>query len=285
MGITDCHVHINPLWEMRPEVRAAMGRGGPAAEVERFLRDPAAFLGYLDSAGVERAVLVNYVSPEVIGYSEKSNEFVLEYCAHDPDRLIAVGSVLPSHPDVAGELRRLIGTGLRGVKVHPPHQLYAPNDYLGGRSPGLRALYATCEELRVPVIVHTGTSMFPGARNRFADPMLVEDVAVDFPKLTLVLAHGGRPFWTEQAVFLVRRFPQVYLDVSSVPPSRIPKYFPELERIAERVLFGSDWPGPGVRDIGENLRAFQELPYAGATIDRILTENPEKVFPRRRGAS
>lgn len=281
MGITDCHVHINPLWEMRPEVRASMGRGGPSAEVDRFLKDPAAFLAYLDTAGVERAVLVNYVSPEVIGYTEKSNEFVLEYTAHDPERLIAVGSVLPSHPDVAGELRRLVARGLRGVKVHPPHQLYAPNEYLGGRLPGLRALYATCEELGVPVLVHTGTSMFPGARNRFADPLLVEDVAVDFPRLTLVLAHGGRPFWTEQAVFLVRRFPQVYLDVSSVPPSRIPKYFPELERISERVLFGSDWPGPGVRDIGENLRAFQELPYAGSTIQRILTENPERVFPRR----
>jgi uncharacterized protein len=281
VGVTDCHVHINPLWEMRPEVRAAMGRSGSVGEVERYLRDPAAFLEYLDRSGVERAVLVNYVSPKVIGYTEKSNDFVLEYCAHDPERLIAVGSVLPSHTDVERELRRLFERGLRAIKVHPPHQLFAPNAYLDGQLPGLETLYATCQELGLPVIIHTGTSMFPAARNRFAEPMLVEDVAIDFPRLTIVLAHGGRPFWTEQAVFLVRRFPQVYLDVSSVPPARLPKYFPDLERISERVLFGSDWPGPGVRDIGENLRAFQELPFAGATLERILRENPEKVFPRR----
>ncbi|MCI4341032.1 MAG: amidohydrolase family protein [Thermoplasmata archaeon] len=280
MGITDCHVHINPLWEMRPEIRSAMGRGGPPPEVERYLREPRAFLEYLDRVGVERAVLVNYVSPEVVGYSEATNPFVLEYCATDPVRLIAVGSVLPTHANPAAEVKRLHAAGLRGIKVHPPHQLFAPNAYVDGTLPGLRGIYATCEQLGLPVIVHTGTSVFPGARNRLAEPMLVEDVAIDFPRLTLVLAHGGRPFWTEQAMFLARRFPRVFLDVSSVPPARIPRYFPELERVAEQVLFGSDWPGPGVRDIGENLRAFRELPYSGRVIEQILTENPERVFPR-----
>ncbi|MGI0052690.1 MAG: hypothetical protein ACRECR_00310, partial [Thermoplasmata archaeon] len=61
-GITDCHVHINPLWEMRPEVRARMGHEGAAGEVDAMLRDPPAFLAYLDRFGVDRAVLVNYIS-------------------------------------------------------------------------------------------------------------------------------------------------------------------------------------------------------------------------------
>ncbi|MCI4363181.1 MAG: amidohydrolase family protein [Thermoplasmata archaeon] len=282
--MTDCHVHINPLWEMRPEVRAKMGRAGSAEELERYLRDPSAFLGYLDRCGVERAVLVNYVSHEVVGYTEKSNDFVLDYCEADPTRLIAVGSVLPTHLNPARELERLHAAGLRGLKIHPPHQLFAPNAYLSGELPGLRAIYERCETLGLPVIFHTGTSVFPKARNRLAEPLLVEDVAVDFPRLTIVLAHGGRPFWMEQAMFLVRRFPHVFLDISSVPPSRILRYFPELERVADRVLFGSDWPGPGVKDIGENLREFRALPLPPATIDRILTENPERVFPRSAAA-
>src|SRR5580693_4298627 len=116
MGITDCHVHINPLWEMRPEVRAKMHTGGPAAEIDRYLKDPKAFLGYLDRCGVERAVLVNYVSPEVIGYTERSNPFVLDYCRSNPERLIPVGSVLPTHPEPGLELRRLHALGLRGIK-------------------------------------------------------------------------------------------------------------------------------------------------------------------------
>lgn len=281
MGVTDCHVHINPVWEMRPEARAIVGRAGHGAEVERYLKDPAAFLAYLDRCGVERAVLVNYIARETVGYTEATNDFVAAYCRADPKRLLAVGSVLPTHPDPGAEVERLVTRlGIRALKVHPPHQLLAPNGYLDGTAPGLRAIYAACEDLRVPVIVHTGTSVFPGARNKYGAPMLVEDVAIDFPRLTIVLAHGGRPLWTAEAMFLARRFPNVFLDISSVPPSRLLEYFPTLERLAEKVLFGSDWPGPGVRDIGENLAAFRSLPLPPATIERILTLNAEAVFPR-----
>jgi uncharacterized protein len=90
--------------------------------------------------------------------------------------------------------------------------------------------------------------------------------------------------WMNQAMFLARRFANVYLEVSSVPPPRLLAYFPDLDRLAPKLLFGSDWPGPGVKDIGENLRAFEALPLARTTIDRALHENPERVFPRS-GAS
>lgn len=282
MGVTDCHVHVNPLHEMRPDVRGMLRNDGPAAEAERYLADPRAFLDYLDRCGVDRAVLVNYVSPEVVGYTERTNDFVLEFVRADPERLVAVGSVLPSHPDPGAEVERLHRAGLRALKIHPPHQLFAPNDYLHGLA-GLRAIYAACERLRLPVIVHTGTSVFPRARNRYGHPMLVEDVAIDFPELTIVLAHGGRPFWTAEAMFLARRFPRVYLEVSSVPPGRLLHYFPELPKLAGKILFGSDWPGPGVRDIGENLREFSALPLPAGLVASATTSTPEQVFPRIAG--
>ncbi len=282
MGVTDCHVHINPIWEMRPEARAIFGNVAPEEGRLAYQNDPAAFLSYLDRSGVDRAVLINYVSPDVVGYTEKTNDFVAEYVRHDPERLVAVGGLLPTHPDPGAEVERLVTRlGLRGIKLHPPHQGFAPNAYVDGRLPGLKAIYAACERLGVPVIVHTGTSVFPGARNRFAEPLLVEDVAVDFPDLTLVLAHGGRPLWMAEAMFLARRFPRVYLELSSIPPARLLDYFPDLSRLAPKVLFGSDWPGPGVRDIGENLRAFRALPLPDEVKRRILEENPETVFPRR----
>lgn len=282
MGVTDCHVHINPVWEMRAEARAIFGqREGPAREAEAYARDPGKFLAYLDRAGVERAVLINYVAPEVVGYTEAANDFVSEYARADPERLIAVGSVLPSHRDPGAEVERLVRRlGIRGIKIHPPHQGFAPNAYEDGRQPGLRAIYAACERLGVPVIIHTGTSVFPKARNRLAQPLLVEDVAIDFPQLTIVLAHGGRPLWMAEAMFLVRRFPNVYLELSSIPPGKLLTYFPELERVASRTLFGSDWPGPGVRDLGENLAAFRTLPLPPAVQAAILEENPRRVFPR-----
>jgi uncharacterized protein len=280
MGVTDCHVHINPLWEMRPDAVRLLGRVDP--EAARFVRDPRAFLEYLDACGVERAVLINYVAPEVIGYTEAANTFVSEYARTDPDRLVAVGGIRPDHPEPEREIERLMGTlGIRALKLHPPHQLFFPNAYTDGRLPALRTIYATCERLRLPVIVHTGTSIFPRARNKFADPIYVEDLAVDFPDLTIVLAHGGRPIWMNTAVFLARRFPNVWLELSGIPPSRALEYFPQLGRFADKVLFGTDWPGPGVTDIRRNLDDFRALPIPPDAQRKILEENPRRVFPPR----
>jgi uncharacterized protein len=106
----------------------------------------------------------------------------------------------------------------------------------------------------------------------------VDDVAVDFPDLTIVIAHGGRPLWMEQAFFLVRRFPQVYMDVSSIPPKAILRYFPRLAEVADKVLYGSDWPAPGVRSMGDNLREFRGLDLPADAFRKMLTDNAAKVF-------
>jgi uncharacterized protein len=281
MGITDCHVHINPQWEMRPDAVRLLAHSD--ADALRYLKEPSHFLDYLDRCGVERAVLVNYVAPDVIGYTEKANEFASEYARANPDRLIATGGIRPDHPDPEREVARLVDSlGLRALKLHPPHQLFRPNAYTDGSMPRLREVYAACERLHLPLIVHTGTSVFPRARNKFADPLFVEDVAIDFPDLTIVLAHGGRPLWTETATFLARRFPNVWLEVSGIPPARLIHYFPRLPELADKVLFGTDWPGPGVKDIRANLDAFRALPLSEDAQRRILEENPLRVFPPAR---
>jgi len=280
MGVTDCHVHINPFWEMRPDALALLGHRDPATA--RFVREPKAFLDYLDRSGIDRAVLVNYVAPEVIGYTEATNTFASEFAKADPQRLLATGGIRPDHPDPGSEVRRLSRElGLRAIKLHPPHQLFRPNAYVEGGPGRLAELYGACEREQLPVIFHTGTSIFPRARDRFGDPMFVEDVAIDFPKLTIVLAHGGRPLWMTTATFLARRFPNVWLEVSSIPPARLHDYFPALERLSEKVLFGTDWPGPAVPELRANFDAFRALPLSAEVQRRVLEENPLKVFPSR----
>ena len=129
MGITDCHVHINPIDEMHPEARALLT--GITSDTVHKLSEPKGFLAALDQAGIERAVLINYVAPVVIGYTERANEFVSEYVKADPDRLIAAGGIRPDHMDPEAEVDRLVDRlGIRAVKLHPPHQLCAPNDYI-----------------------------------------------------------------------------------------------------------------------------------------------------------
>lgn len=280
--VTDSHIHVQPWWEMRPEALALITRGRPDVdELHRVMKSPPDLLRRMDAEGIHRAVLVNYPSPDLMGFTERVNEYVAQYCEAAPDRLIPMGGVHPRLcPDPAAEVRRAADMGVRALKVHPPHMAVEPNAYMHGLD-GLRALYEEAQRLRLPVMIHTGTSVFPGARSRTGEPMPVDDVAVDFPDLTIILAHGGRPLWMEQAFFLVRRFPNVYMDVSSIPARRLPEYFPRLAQIADKVLYGSDWPAPGVRSMGDSLREFRALDLPEDAQQRMLQDNPERIFGSR----
>jgi len=280
MRVTDCHIHVQPWWEMKPEALELITRGRPnLGELQQIMKSPTHLLRHMDAEGVDRAVLVNYPSPDLMGFTERVNEYVAEYCKAAPGRLIPMGGVHPRFTDdAAAAVRRAADLGVRALKLHPPHMAVEPNAYLHGLD-ALRALYEEAQRLRLPVMIHTGTSIFPGARSRTGEPMAVDDVAVDFPDLTLILAHGGRPLWMEQAVFLVRRFPQVYMDVSSIPPKRLLHYFPRLHEIADKVLYGSDWPSPGVRGMGEGLREFKALGLPEDVQRKLLQDNAERLFP------
>jgi predicted TIM-barrel fold metal-dependent hydrolase len=275
LRVFDCHVHVQPWEQFRPAARDLMSRNRPdAARVAAALADPGELLRLLDAEGVERAALINYVAPEVMGFTGAANDWVSAYTRNHRDRLVPVGSVNPRHAaDPRGEARRLFEVlGIRMLKIHPPHQLFAANAYVSGDE-GLAAVYAAAEEAGRPVMIHTGTSIFPGARNRFADPMAADDVALDFPRLKIVLAHAGRPLYTETAVFLARRHPNVHLDVSGIPPKKLLDYLPRLEEISGKCLWGTDWPSPGVLSMRKNVEELQSLPLSDAAKERILWSN------------
>lgn len=280
--VIDIHIHIQPHSMLKPAVLEFTRRHRlDFAQIETFSADPGAFLKYLDEAGVERAGLISSVSPDVIGYTSEVSDWTARYCAASPERLIAFGSVHPQYVDDAGaEVDRLAKIGIRALKVHPPHQLFAPNAYCDGLKP-LATVYERAQAIGLPVMIHTGTSIFPGARNKYAQPMLADDVSVDFPNLVVILAHGGRPLWMNEAFFLVRRHPNMYMDISSIPPQKLLlEYFPRLEEIADKVLFGTDWPGFGVRDVAENIASFKSLPLSETAQRKILYENAARLFPK-----
>jgi predicted TIM-barrel fold metal-dependent hydrolase len=168
--------------------------------------------------------------------------------------------------------------GVRALKVHPPHQLFRANAYQDAL-PSLAALYRVAEERGIPVTIHTGTSVFPGARSRFGDPMDVDDVAIDFPRLRILLAHGGRPLWMEHAFFVVRRHPNVFLEVSGIPPAKLLEYFPRLEELADKTIWGTDWPSPGIKSMRTNVDAFLTLPLSAAAREKILNGNAARIWP------
>ena len=279
-GIFDAHIHIQPWEQMKPQVLATMKKGHRDFEVLMdYSRSVDRFLRYLDQEEIERAVLVNYVSPDLMGFSDSVNSYIADYCRGHADRLVAMGSVHPRFTqDPAGDVERIAQMGVRALKLHPPHQLFHPNDYRTGTLPALESIYRKAAELKLPVMFHTGTSIFPGARNVYGDPITIDDVAVDFPELTIVLAHGGRPLWGNTAFFLVRRFPNVYMDISGIPPRSVLKMFPRLEEISHKVLFGSDWPGPAVPAISRNVAEIESLPLSETAMKRVLRDNALAVY-------
>ena len=278
--ITDCHVHIQPVEMFKPAALFVMkNRRANFDEIVEFCRSPKKFLHHLDQIGVDRAVLINYVAPELMGFTPAVNDFVANYVKENAKRLIPCGSVHPRHTNnVERDMEQIVRLGIRMIKVHPPHQLLYPNDYLNGAKE-LEAIYRIAEQNAIPIMVHTGTSIFPGARNKYGDPIYVDDVAVDFPKLKILLAHGGRPLWMQTAFFLVRRHQNVYLDISGIPPKTLLKYFPRLEEIADKTLFGTDWPGPGVPEIKQNLEDFRSLTISEDAKQQILSKTALSIWP------
>jgi predicted TIM-barrel fold metal-dependent hydrolase len=192
------------------------------------------------------AVVFTVDSELTTGHPALSNEEIAEAAAEHPDVLIPFGSIDPARgTDGVRAARRLVEDhGVRGFKFHPSIQAFSPND---------RSAYPLYEELQglgVPALFHTGQtgigSGLPGGRGiklRYSDPMLLDDVAADFPDLTIIMAHPSVP-WQDAAIAVAQHKANVYIDLSGWSP----KYFPpQLVRAAnsllkDKVLFGSDYP-------------------------------------------
>lgn len=98
------------------------------------------------------------------------------------------------------------------------------------------------------------------------------------PELSLIQAHGGRGFKCDRALFLTRLHRNVYLDVAGLPPHKLLEYFPQLEKNADKILFGSDWPA--LRSIGQNVGAIRSLPLADDIKAKILGGNAARLLNR-----
>jgi hypothetical protein len=278
--ITDCHIHIHPMEMLRSGALELIKRRRPNFDqIADFGHSPTSLLKYLDEAGVERAVLINYVAPDFIGFTPTINQYVADYTKENPRRLISCGGLHPRQSqNIMAEVEQFLRLKIRAIKLHPPHQLLFPNDYLNGVKE-LELIYRAAEANGLPIIFHTGTSIFEGARNRYGDPMYLDDVAVDFPKLKIIMAHGGRPLWMDTAFFLLRRHPNMFLDISSIPPKSLLTYFPRLEEIAYKTMFGTDWPGPGVPEMRKNVEDFCALPLGEKSRQQILWDTALSIWP------
>jgi len=274
MPIIDFHVHIAGPGNLKPWVISYFedyGKGSGAEKVitQEGRMDPGALVDLLQENGVDYAVILAELSPITTGIV--SNEEVVEFCKGRKE-LIPFANLNPYLNTRLGEELKhcTCDLGMRGVKLYPTYQQFYPNDRT------LYPLYAKAQELKIPVMVHTGSSLFHGSRMKYGDPLLLDDVAVDFPDLTLIQVHSGRGFWYASAFFLAQLHPHTYMEIAGLPPQNLLKYFPDLEKNANKILFGSDWPGvPGIK---KNIEALRALPLKEETQRKILGENAAKIL-------
>jgi predicted TIM-barrel fold metal-dependent hydrolase len=230
---------------------------------------PEAFLELMDHARIDYAVILAELAPITTGISD--NEYVSDFCSASP-RLIPFASINPyTSENPTNELENLVRNhGFKGLKLYPTYQYYYPNDAQ------IYPLYAKAAELEIPVCLHLGSSVFAGARLKYGDPLHIDDVAVDFPELKLLQCHSGRPFWYQKAFFLARIHKNVFMEISGLPPKRLLDYFPDLEKIAHKVVYGSDWPG--VPTIEENIQELETLSLSVESKRRILGRNAARIL-------
>jgi uncharacterized protein len=207
------------------------------------------------------------------------NDEVAAFAAENADIMFAFASVDPTRgKEAVDEAKRLIAAGgIRGFKLHPPLQQFHPNDKQ------VYPFYEVINESRMPVIFHTGHSGIGagmpgggGVRLKYGNPMDIDDVAVDFPDMPIIMAHPSFP-WQDEAISVCLHKTQVYIDLSGWSP----KYFsPTLVQYANtllkhKVLFGSDYP---LIAPDRWLTDFEKIAIRDDVRPLILKENALRLF-------
>lgn len=258
------------------------------AGMAKYFKNPAGASGMLptiqETAQYYRerkiaAVIFPVDAERETGFRRYHNEEVAQIAAENNDILIPFASIDP-HKGKAGarEARRLVRDfGIKGFKFHPTMQGFYPNDRMAYE------LYEAIADEGAITLFHTGqTGVGSGMRGgmgmrlKYSNPLYLDDVAVDFPDMPIILAHPSFP-WQEEALSVCQHKPNVYIDLSGWSP----KYFPEIlvkyanTMLKKKMLFGSDWPAITP---DRWLADFEKSDFRDEVRPLILKENAQRLL-------
>jgi uncharacterized protein len=268
----DTHVHIEPDAKDNAADEAARKYFGETGAP----RDQKALADYYRSR--QMGCIVFSVDERLTGRPQVPNDDVMALAAENSDIMIAFASVDPTRGfEAVSEAHRLIKAGVRGFKLHPPLMQFHANDRQA------YPFYEAVAEHKLPVIFHTGHSGIGtgmpgggGVRLKYGNPMDIDDVAVDFPDMPIIMAHPSFP-WQDEAISVCLHKPQVYIDLSGWSP----KYFPpnliqySNSLLKNKVLFGSDFP---LITPDRWLADFAKIPIKDEVRPLILKENAVRLL-------
>lgn len=272
LAAIDVHVHLEPEKDNAVDAAAKKYFGDSTAPLNRK-----GMAEYYRARKI--AFVVFAVEEQLTGKPPVTNDEVLQFAGDNADIAIPFASIDP-YRGVAGvrDAKRLIAEGkVQGFKFHPPIQQFFPNDYIA------YPLYEAIATAKLPVIFHTGHSGIGtgmpgggGVRLKYGNPLPIDDVAVDFPDMPIIMAHPSFP-WQDEAISICLHKPNVYIDLSGWSP----KYFsPTLIQYANtllknKVLFGSDYP---LITPDRWLTDFEKIAIREEVRPLILKENAMRLF-------
>jgi predicted TIM-barrel fold metal-dependent hydrolase len=230
----DCHTHLwrEEDWSEEMLAEASIARGGPA-DVEVSENAHLAAM-----APVERAIVFGFHARH-LGFVVP-NDRIARYVAANREKLLGFACIDPNEPDYMDELERVFAMPeFCGLKLAPIYQNYHPMDQR------MQPVYAFCERRSIPILFHQGTTFPRRAPLKYALPIQLEDVAMAYPELRIVIAHLGHP-WVEDTIVLIRKQPHMYADISALY-YRPWQFYNALMLAQEygvmhKLLFGSDYP-------------------------------------------
>ncbi|HJN39995.1 MAG TPA: amidohydrolase family protein [Chloroflexota bacterium] len=212
------------------------------------------------------------------------NDVIANYVAEHPEKLVGWAAVDPTQPGHLEELERCVqDLGLRGLKLGPVYQDFDPTDrqYWG--------VFEICQKYNLPVMWHQGTTFPSRSKLRLANPLLLEDICMEFPDLRMVIAHLGHP-WEDDLIALIRKSPHLWTDISAVH-YRPWRYWHSMSNAMEygimhKILLASDFPSGTIDNVITGLRNIN-APVAGTGLptipkemqDMIIYENWKQFFP------
>jgi len=263
--LIDCHTH---LWRQHEHLHASFLTDAARIRKGPIDLDAAPEKHWQAMAGVDRCIVFGLRAAHA--GIDVPDEFIAEYASAHAQKVIGFMSIDPTRDNVEEEIERRMAMGLQGIKIGPTYQNFHPQDERA------RPLWRKAEKLGLPIMVHQGTTFARVAPLKFANPLLLEDVALEYPELRMVIAHLGHP-WEEETIILIRKQPNLYADVSALW-YRPWQLYNSLRLAYEygvtgKLFFGTDFPVASVEDSIEGLREIPSLARRAH-----LPEVPEEII-------
>ncbi|NEP23066.1 amidohydrolase family protein [Moorena sp. SIO3I6] len=269
MKIIDFHVHVGKFELLRDDIQELLTRRPMESNVNvaEVFSKPEILENYLTTNGINRAVLLAECGPGT-NYTIDS-QMIAEF-AKNNDMFITFGSINPNYHNTEDEFWKSLKLGIKGFKFYPAdHSFNALRD-------DMQFVYKMCESLGLPVMFHTGLTAQKDTEQKFIKPRDFEPLAKKYPDLVLILAHGGKPYWYEEAMTMALSFPNVYIDTALVDPLSLDQVFPDLEKLSQKIIFGSDWPVAG--SYSALIDKYKQANIPESIMSAILYKNAEKIL-------